>query len=146
MTDWTLIRKLMNTAIDTCEGIEKLGVDELHRSVVVSDSVTLHEFLISAWIGPENLARKVICKSHEQGDAKPYTDDLARTMLSLGSLCSELVKLENIDHKNTDEQAPSIKNEVEALCRWYEDFCLPSIQKAMETENDAAINNRKAVD
>jgi len=137
MTDWTLIRKLMNTAIDTCEGIEQLGINEQHRGVVVNDSATIHDFLISAWVGPENLARKVICKSHDQGGAKPYIDDVARTMQSLGMLCSELVKLENIDQKIGAEQQPSIKNEVEALCRWYESFCLPELQKTMNENTDS---------
>ncbi|PKG36898.1 hypothetical protein, partial [Psychromonas sp. Urea-02u-13] len=123
MTDWASIRKLMNTAIDTCEKIESLGVDERHRGVVVNDPVTIHEFLISSWVAPENLTRKVICKSHELGRSKPYTDDLARTMTSIGNLCSELVKLENIDQKIGSLQEPSIKNEVDALCKWYEDFC-----------------------
>ena len=135
MTDWESIRKLMNTAIDTCEKIESLGIDESHRSIVVNDHVTIHDFLISSWVAPENLARKAICKSHELGQSKPYTDELARTITSVAGLCSELVKLEKIEHKIGPDQSPSIKSEVESLCKWYEDFCLPSIQKAMKDKS-----------
>lgn len=60
MTDWASIRKLMNTAIDTCEKIDQ----------------------------------------------------------KIGSL-----------------QEPSIKNEVDALCKWYEDFCAPSIEKVMKAQD-----------
>ncbi|MBU2967888.1 hypothetical protein KO527_00730 [Pseudoalteromonas sp. C2R02] len=139
MTDWSLIRKLVNTAIDTCENIEKLGVEETDRGVVVNDSITINDFLISSWVAPENLSKKVVCKSHDLGVAKPYTDELSRTMLSIGSLCSELVKLEKIDSKSkqaTDQHETSIKDEVEALCNWYERYCLPSIESAIKAKNN----------
>jgi len=136
MTDWSLIRNLVNTAIDTCENIEKMGVNENHRSIAIDGKASIHEFLISSWVAPENLTRKVICKSHELGNSKPYTDELSRTMLSIGALCSELVKLEGIDQKVSIDAAPnqSIKEEVEALCYWYNNFCVPSIQEAMESK------------
>lgn|GEM_PF-5841743 len=137
MTDWELIRKLVNTAIDTCEGIEKIGVNETHRSVIVNEPVSINDFLISSWVAPENLTRKVICKSAALGQPKPYTDELARTMLSIGALCSELVKQPNVDQKPvTDELGnKSIKEDVEELCNWYTKFCLPSIKSGMETKN-----------
>jgi len=136
MTDWALIRKLMNAAIDTCENIENLGVNESHRSVVVKDTVTINDYLISAWAAPENLTRQVICKSHELGQSKPYTDELARTMSSIGSLCSELVKLENIDQKSDSQNPLSIKDDIEQLCNWYETYCVPELQKAMNAAGD----------
>ena len=138
MTDWELIRKLVNSAIDTCEGIEKTGVNETHRSVIVNGPVSINDFLISSWVAPENLCRKVVCKSHELGVAKPYTDELARTISSIGNLCSELVKLEKIEQKLDNvsgQQEESIKEEVEALCKWYENYCSPSIATAMKAKN-----------
>lgn len=136
MTDWSLIRKIINTAIDTCESIENSGVNENHRSVSANEHATVHEFLISSWVAPENLTRKVICKSYALGESKPYTDELARTMLSIGSLCSELVKLEKVDQKIPDngDEGLSIKQEVEALCNWYENFCSPAICNAMKSQ------------
>ena len=125
----------MNTAIDTCESIEKIGVEESDRSVFVNDSITINDYLISSWVAPENLSKKVICKSHELGVAKPYTDELSRTILTIGSLCSELVKLENTESKTNEiesQRETSIKDEIEALCNWYENYCLPSIENAMK--------------
>ena len=137
MTDWELIRKLVNSAIDTCEGIEKTGVNETHRSVIVNGPVSINDFLISSWVAPENLTRKVICKSAALGQPKPYTDELARTMLSIGALCSELVKQTNVDHKPLTSELgnKSIKEDVEDLCDWYTNICLPSIKRGMDTKN-----------
>lgn len=136
MTDWTLIRKLVNTAIDTCEQIEASGVDEMHRNMVINEPVTMNDFLISSWVAPENLSRKIIGKSYEKGHAKPYCDELSRTMLSIGRLCSELVKLENIELKSAKDEtdSQSIKEDVDALCHWYTNFCLPNIKKAMTSQ------------
>ncbi len=57
MTDWDLIRNLVNTVIDTCEKIENLGVSEKHRAVIINNGASIQDFLISSWIAPENLTR-----------------------------------------------------------------------------------------
>ena len=43
----------MNSAIDACETVEELNITEEHRSLMNDDSVTIWDFLQSAWTYPE---------------------------------------------------------------------------------------------
>lgn len=137
-TNWDLVRELMNTAIDACEAIDKLGVTENNRQDTFTEngqcSATMWEFLQSSWIAPENITYSVIQARHELGKSKPYTDELGRTLLTVGKLCSELVGLEDTEAKvaNANNQQPqSVETMIKGLCAWYKSHFIPSAAKIM---------------
>lgn len=145
VTNWDLIRDLMNTAIDTCEAIEQLQISEQDRSKGFEkeeiESAKLWDFLQSSWIAPENLSYSVIRARHQLGQDAPYINELSRILIQVGRLSSELVGVEDSQKpvemstpfRQTNEQ--SIETMVQDLCSWYRDFLVPSANKIMDRDN-----------
>ena len=127
-TDWTLVRKLMNAAIDACEHAERLGVNETHRALPTGvDDVTVRDVLTSAWTYPENVKYDVIRARQRLGDSRPYKPELARALEHAASVCGELV---GSDLVGEDRNSAS---QVEALARWYEEVMTPQLESALGT-------------
>ena len=69
-TDWNLIRDMMAAVIDSCEQIEAAGYAEEDRDLTVDvsgHSISIQDFMVSAWTLPENLRYQIIRDRHEKG-------------------------------------------------------------------------------
>ena len=94
MTDWTLIREMMATAIDACERLEAAGYRENDRDAVVTmhgQDVSVHDFLVSAWTYPEAIRYAIIRNRHDSGDDRAYVPEAARIILAMAQAASELI-------------------------------------------------------
>src|SRR5262245_43637895 len=93
-SDWNLIRKVMAAAIDACEAVERLNVTEADRgrhTDVGGTGVSVYDCLQSAWTAPENLQGAIVRARHQFRQDKPYTNELARTLVNSARVCAELV-------------------------------------------------------
>lgn len=139
-TDWKLIRELMNSAIDSCELIEKLDVSGSERSAtnkVGEQEVTVWEYLQSAWIYPENSSYMITRARHSLGENKPFTSELARTLQGTALFCSELIGATNLDTPVKDinphsTKEKSIRTLTLDLINWYKDDFVVGIRNAID--------------
>jgi hypothetical protein len=93
-TDWNLIRDMMSAVIDSCEKIEAAGYTEKDRDLTVDVSgktVSIQEFMTSAWTLPENLRYQIIRERHEKDLDLPYVPEAARIIVRMAEACSELI-------------------------------------------------------
>lgn len=142
-TNWNLIRKLTNSAIDACEAVDRLGVAEENRGHTFQDggkvSATMSDYLQSAWTYPENLSYSIVRANHKLGKDKPYTSELARTLMNIGRLCGELVDAQDTGKKVTGvnphkpDASESIEDMVNNLSSWYEDYMISGVTKIMKS-------------
>lgn len=124
-TDWDLIRQMMNTAIDSCERIEKAGYTEQHRHLGVDvngQPVSLHDFMVSAWTYPENMRYRIVRERHNQGDDAPHVPETARILTAMAAACGELI--------GTSDAEP-IREELQRMLDWYRQHAVPSIERAI---------------
>lgn len=120
-TDWSLIRDMMNTAIDSCERFEKAGYAEKHRDLHVDvdgHSVSIYEFMISAWTYPENIRYQIIRERHDCDDDAAYVPEAARIVTAMAAACSELIGAKS---------SPG-KPEIQQMLRWYREHAVPAIE------------------
>ena len=120
-TDWSLVRELMNAAIDACEAAERLGLREADRGLRTSSGATVWDVMTSAWTYPENVRYAVIRARHDVGDDAPYRPELARPIVAAAAVCAELVgatKLDSTPDPKT-RSSETIRQEIEALTGWY---------------------------
>lgn len=93
-TDWALIRNVINTAVDSCEALERAGYCEEARGRTVEINgrqVSLQDFLVSAWTLPENLRYEIIRQRHDDATDLPYVPETARILTAVTAACAELV-------------------------------------------------------
>lgn len=131
-TDWNLIRELMAAVIDSCEQIEAAGYTEQDRSLTVDVSgqtVSLQEFMTSAWTLPENLRYQIIRDRHGKGADFPYIPEAARVMVAMAEACSELV--------GAGEAQPA-EAEARSAIQWYRAHAVPHILRAIAASRPAA--------
>lgn len=141
MTNWNLIRDLMNTAIDACEAVEKLEItlDEWDILTELSPA-TVWEVLQSAWTSPEAVQYSIIRARHQLGDDLPYRPAAARTLAAVAQVCSELIDAKDITtgltginpHHLNEEQ--SITDTVSQLALWYRKHMIPQLTKAINAK------------
>lgn len=92
-TDWVLVRKMMNAAIDFCETVEAEGFREADRAattVVNGQAVSVQDVLASAWTYPETMRYAIIRKRLEANDDLPYVPETARVLTAMSAACAEL--------------------------------------------------------
>lgn len=139
-TNWQLIRRVLNTAVDACEAVEKTGVTEANRGdsfeVNGVTSGTMWDYLQSGWVAPENLRYAIIRARHELGEDKPYTNELSRIMEEVGYLSAEMVGARDTQTRVRNVGSPfkeeaSIEEMVEELCNWYEQALIPAVAEIM---------------
>jgi hypothetical protein len=124
-TDWTVIRAMMNAAIDTCEQIEALGYAEADRGNTVDVNgyaVSVQDFITSAWTYPENLRYRIIRERHEQGADLPYVQEASRTLSAMAQACGELI--------GAADHAPAAAA-IDDMIRWYGTHVLPNLARAI---------------
>lgn len=144
-TNWQLIRKVLNSAVDACEAVENAGVTEFDRGATFEvagvTSGTMWDYLQSGWIAPENLRYAIIRARHELGEDKPYTNELSRIIEEAGRLSAELVGAEDTRTRVQNVGAPfendaSIEEMTESLCDWYQRVMMPSVSRIMDQKNN----------
>ncbi|MDN7181439.1 hypothetical protein M0D69_26245 [Caballeronia sp. SEWSISQ10-4 2] len=126
-TDWNLIREVLNAAIDTCEGLERAGYAEEHRSQTVQvngQQVSVQDFMISAWTLPENARYEVIRARHEKNLDLPYVPESARILTAVAAACAELVGADD---------APPAELYMRGMINWYQNHFDPNVQRALSS-------------
>ncbi|CAN2533450.1 hypothetical+protein [Methylocapsa aurea] len=127
-TDWNLIRKMLDAAVDACEQIEAAGYCEADRGATTNvrgQDVSVWEFLISAWTLPENVRYRIIRERHERDADLPYVPESARIIMSMAQACAELI--------GAAEARPA-EAEIQQMIHWYEAHAVPGIKRAIEDE------------
>ena len=141
-TDWTLIRKLTNAAIDACEALDELGMsqEEQMAPLRIDGEATgprIWDSLHGAHFAPENARYAIIRARAQLGEPAPFVDPLSRILQRVGEMAAELVGVEQLEvpvegadlHWQHGEQ--SVEGMVEALVRWYEQHLVPGISDAV---------------
>lgn len=93
-TDWSLIRDMMNAAIDFCERIEAAGYTEADRDadvVVNGQPVTVQDILTSAWTYPENMRYEIIRMRHDDRTNLAYVPGTSRILTAMAEASAEMV-------------------------------------------------------
>lgn len=126
-TDWNMIKKMMNAAINACESIEKTGYAEGDRDATINiggQDVSVHDMLVSAWTYPENLRYQIIHERHKTDADLTYVPETARILLAMSQAASELV--------NGGDTAPA-QNQLQEMIIWFDSHLAPSIENAIAT-------------
>jgi hypothetical protein len=123
MTDWNLIRDVMNAALDACEHAErlKLGASDRDLRTRSAPVVSVFDILTSAWTYPEKLGYEIIRARHALSTDVPYRLELARVVAGVGAACAELVGSDALDHPVDlgDNAAQSLRSRTAAMATWY---------------------------
>lgn len=135
MTDWALIREVLNAAVDTCEAVDRLGLGEEDRDLPAgSGGVRVWEVMMSAWTYPENLRYALIRARHRLGLDAPYRPEFARVLEQVAGVCAELVGADQLDTALPDPEGgtadPPIRSQVQQMVRWYPDCMVPLLSQA----------------
>jgi hypothetical protein len=131
VTDWELVRDLMNATIDACEAVEALRLSEQDRARSTGDAVTVSDVMISAWTYPENLRYAVIRARHDLQDDARYFPELARVLVSSAALCGELVGATRLDARTpTVMTRDGIRPAVRGMIDWYGSQMIPRLTHA----------------
>ncbi|MBU0737529.1 MAG: hypothetical protein KJ981_19745 [Alphaproteobacteria bacterium] len=92
-TDWVLVRRMMQAAIDFCEQVETAGYRETDRdaiAVVNGQAVSVQDVLTSAWTYPETMRYAIIRRRHQTDDDLAYVPETARILTAMAAACAEL--------------------------------------------------------
>ena len=130
-TDWSLIRAMMESAINACERLEALGLREGHREAAVlvnGQAVSVSDILTSAWTYPETLRYRIIRQRHEAGLDQPYVPETARVLVNVAQACAELIGAGTID---------PVDQGCHRMVRWYDDHALPLIEQAIQVNQQS---------
>ncbi|HTH60252.1 MAG TPA: hypothetical protein VL689_08855 [Paraburkholderia sp.] len=125
-TDWSLIRDVLNAAIDSCEALELAGYAEEHRGRTVAvngQQVSLQDFLVSAWTLPESVRYTVIRQRHEEGIDSPYVPEAARILVAVTAACAEIIG---------GGKRPPGAREMQAMANWYRKHFDPNVKSAID--------------
>jgi hypothetical protein len=125
-TDWDLVRKMMSSAIDSCERLEHLGVTENDRGRTGLNNgatVSIFDVLTSAWIYPETLRYKIIRQRNQTGNDQPYVPETARVLTNVAQACAELIGA---------GKSPLSEPACQGLVQWYEESAVPLVEDIMK--------------
>lgn len=124
-TDWELVRAMMASAIDACERLEELELNEGDREAVANvegQQVSVFDILTSAWTYPETLRYQIIRQRHEMALDQAYVPEAARILVNVAQACAELV--------GSGKPAPA-----DDMCRkmavWYREHATPLAERAI---------------
>ena len=131
-TDWSLVRELMNAAIDACEAAERLELREADRGIRTGTGATVWDVMTSAWTYPESVRYAVIRARHDVGDDAPYRPELARPIAAAAEVCAELVGATKLDVEavTSARSAGTIRQQIEALAGWYRKHMIEQLEQA----------------
>lgn len=99
-TDWKLIRRLVNSALDACESLDTLKIREQEHGVHLtghgSPVSSVFDALQSAHVFPESVRYALIRARGHLGDAPPFVQPISRVLQQVGAVCAELVGAEQL--------------------------------------------------
>jgi hypothetical protein len=130
-TDWALVRKMMNAAIDFCETVEASGYVEADRDaevVVGGQSITVHDILTSAWTYPEALRYAIIRNRHDADDNVAYTPETARILTAMAAAAAETI----------GAKADVATAETARMLSWFEEHAGPSLTAAIHARRPSS--------
>lgn len=141
-TDWKLVRRLVNSALDACEALDQLEITDDERSARIRTTDgqmagSVWDALQSAHIFPENVRYMVIRGRGQLGDSAPFVQPVSRVLQQVGSLAAELVGSQQLQVpvKGIDpyspERAQSLESAIENLAAWYESHLVPNVENAL---------------
>src|SRR5690606_40708244 len=141
-TDWQLVRRLLNSALDACEALDRLEITDDERGVVMPTAdgacaASVWDALQSAHIAPENMRYSVIRGRGQLGDAALFVQPVSRVLLQVGALAAELIGAQQLRApvKGLDPYSPesvqSMASAVEDLAAWYERYLVPNVEEAV---------------
>ena len=141
-TDWKLVRRLVNSALDACEALDQLEITDDERSALIRTrdgqmAGSVWDALQSAHIFPENVRYMVIRGRGQLGDSAPFVQPVSRVLQQVGSLAAELVgsQLLQVPVKGIDPYSPerdqSLESAIENLAAWYESHLVPNVENAL---------------
>jgi hypothetical protein len=125
-TDWDLIRKMMSSAIDSCERFEGLGITENDREktgVNNGATVSIFDVLTSAWTYPETLRYQIIRQRNQTGNDQPYVPETARVLTNVAQACAELIGA---------GKTPLSERACHGLVQWYGESAVPLVEDIMK--------------
>ena len=126
-TDWALVRRMMQAAIDFCEQVETAGYRETDRdatAAVNGQAVSVQDVLTSAWTYAEAMRYAIIRQRHEADDDIGYVPETARVLTAMAAACAELcgAKTSTGDAAGTAE-----------MLRWFEMHAGETLKAALAT-------------
>lgn len=141
-TDWKLLRRLVNSALDACEALDQLEITDDERSTAVraangQTAGTVWDALQSAHFFPENVRYMVIRGREQLGDSAPFVQPVSRVLQQTGLLAAELVGSQQLQVpiKGIDPYSPereqSLESVIESLAAWYESHLVPNLESAL---------------
>lgn len=141
-TDWKLVRRLLNSALDACEALDQLKITDAERgaSIRTADGEvagSISDVLESAHIFPENVRYMVIRGRGQLGDSAPFVQPVSRVLQQVGALAAELVGSQKLQVpiKGIDLYSPgreqSLESTIENLASWYESHLVPTVESAV---------------
>ena len=146
-TDWKLLRRLVNSALDACEALDQLEITDEERSATIrtvdgQEAGTVWDALQSAHTAPENVRYMVIRGRGQLGDSAPFVQPVSRVLQQVGSLAAELVGAQKLQVpiKGIDPFAPrkeqSLESAIENLSAWYERYLVSNVEGALASARD----------
>jgi hypothetical protein len=140
-TNWRLIRKLMNSALDACEALDALDIGEVEHDALLTKGdqplCSVSDALHSTHAYPEALRYAIIRARGQLADAEPFVPPLARVLQQAGLACAELVGAQQLhapvrgaDPRKPDEDS-TIAGMTVALANWYADHLTPLMTEAI---------------
>ena len=141
-TDWTLVRRLVNSALDACEALDQLEITDDERSATIRtvdghEAGTVWDALQSAHTAPENVRYMVIRGRGQLSDSAPFVQPVSRVLHQVGALAAELVGAQRLQTpiKDLDPYAPgreqSLESAIENLAAWYESHLVSGVEDAV---------------
>lgn len=151
-TDWTLIRRLVNSALDACEAIDRLEIKDEERcaplrTVDGQEAGSVWDLLQSAYIAPENARYTIIRGRGQLGCAAPFVQPVSRVLQQVGSLAGELVGAQQLQtpvaglEPYAPENEQSMEAVIESLARWYENHLVTTIEDAVSRSRDGTLSS-----
>lgn len=141
-TDWNLIRKLMNAAIDSCERVERLDISSQEQGATTEfngcGTVSIWDFLQSSWTYPENMRDVVVRARHQLKVDKQCTNELARALVQSSQVCAELIGMDQVDatvngvDPHSKKTTTTVKSIIDNLADWYTGHFAPGVEKAIK--------------
>lgn len=146
-TDWKLVRRLVNSALDACEALDQLEIMDEERSATIrtvggQEAGTVWDALQSAHTAPENVRYMVIRGRGQLGDSVPFVQPVSRVLQQVGSLAAELVGAQQlrVPIEGLDPYAPgkeqSLESAIENLSAWYESHLVSNVEDAVASVRD----------
>ncbi|MBX9466728.1 MAG: hypothetical protein KL839_02145 [Rhizobium sp.] len=126
-TDWALVRRMMQAAIDFCEQVETAGYRETDRdatAVVNGQAVSVQDVLTSAWTYSETMRYAIIRQRHQADDDFAYVPETARILTAMAAACAELCGAK----AGTGEAAGTAE-----MLRWFEMHAGETLKAALAT-------------